>query len=169
MAASWFAYLTLYGNFHQVDKSFYRSAQLFGFNMPHYLEKYAIHTVINLRGKRPEKAWYRDELHYCQEHNISHYDIKLDAKKQPSLSQMDALVKLMRKAKKPILVHCRMGADRTSLATALYLFDHNRTKEAYDAISILYGHFPWLGSKTVAMDRAFESYVKAKRREATDQ
>jgi hypothetical protein len=34
--------------------------------------------------------------------------------------------------------------------------------DAEKQISIIYGHFPWLGSKTSAMDRSFEKYKNAK-------
>jgi len=71
---------------------------------------------------------------------------------------MEELVALMKKAPKPLLVHCKAGADRTSLASALYLYALKHDPDADRAISIIYGHFPWLGSKTKAMDESFRNY-----------
>jgi protein tyrosine/serine phosphatase len=71
---------------------------------------------------------------------------------------MDKIVQMMKDAPKPLLIHCKAGADRTSLASALYLHAVKNDKNAEKQISILYGHFPWLGSKTGAMDRSFEKY-----------
>ncbi len=162
----WAFYLYVYGNFHQVDQNYYRSAQLNALNMDYYLSHYKIKTVLNLRGQNPDQGWYRREVNYCKEHNITHIDFAMGSKEYMTMQRMERLLHLIKHAKKPILVHCQAGADRTSLATALYLFDQNKSDEAYDAISIRYGHFPWLGSGTVAMDKSFDRYVKETRRES---
>ncbi len=76
---------------------------------------------------------------------------------------MNKLVKLMKEAKKPLLIHCKAGADRTSLASALYLYGTHDKQNPQEAISIVYGHFPWLGSKTKAMDESFLLYQQQRR------
>jgi protein tyrosine/serine phosphatase len=73
---------------------------------------------------------------------------------------MNKIVQIMKDAPKPLLIHCKAGADRTSLASALYLHAVQNDRDAEKQISIIYGHFPWLGSKTGAMDRSFEKYKK---------
>jgi len=54
----------------------------------------------------------------------------------------------MRDAPKPLLIHCKAGADRTGLASALYLgaLEHQTRETAGWQLSILYGHIaiPWL-------------------------
>ena len=46
--------------------------------------------------------------------------------------------------------------------SAIYLFSHGaRPDEAERALSLRYGHFPYLGSKTRAMDDSFNAYVMA--------
>ena len=158
----WLGYFKLYGNFHQVTPKLFRSAQLYNFNLPYYIEKYHFKSIINLRGASNE-SWYRDEIAIAKEYNITHYDFGFGDRTKQSVETMDRLVKLMKEAKKPLLIHCKAGADRTSLASALYLYSTHSKENPQDEISIVYGHFPWLGSKTEAMDESFLSYQKNRR------
>ncbi len=158
----WIGYFKIYGNLHQVDKNFYRSAQLYSFNLSKYIQMYHIRSIINLRGHSSDQ-WYKDELSISQENNITHYDFGISDRSIISQQKMEELIDLIKKAPKPLLIHCKAGADRTSLATALYLYEvkHN-LDESYNAFSIIYGHFPWFGSKTEAMDESFKNYIKHK-------
>jgi len=65
----------------------------------------------------------------------------------------------MKGAQKPILIHCREGADRTGLASALYLAAIKKAGEAVaeGQLSIRYGHISLPFIPEYAMDRAFET------------
>lgn len=158
----WASYFFLYGNFHKVDKDVYRSAQLFSFNLPYYIEKHNIQSILNLRKTRKakNKDWYKDEVQIAKEMGVVRYDYPIGDRENISIEKMDKIVQIMKDAPKPLLIHCKAGADRTSLASALYLYAIKNDKDAEKQISIIYGHFPWLGSKTGAMDRSFEEYQK---------
>jgi len=158
LALVWVIYFLIYGNFHKVDKDVYRSAQLFSFNMPYYIKNNNIKSILNLRGD-DTKDWYTDEIKFARDNNITHYDFSIVPRRDTSQEDMKKIVEIIKNAPKPILIHCKMGADRTSLAVALYLHAIKNDPDASSAISILYGHFPWLGSKTVAMDRSFENFI----------
>jgi len=162
---SWAGYFLLYGNFHKVDNEVYRSAQLFSFNMPYYLKKYEIKSILNLRkvrkAKLKHKAWYEDEVRIAKEMGVVRYDYPIPDRHEISIAQMEEMVALIKEAPKPLLIHCKAGADRTSLAVALYLYALKHDRDAQREISIVYGHFPWLGSKTVAMDRSFQAFKEA--------
>jgi len=160
IALLWVFYFLIYGNFHQVDRSLYRSAQLFSFNMPHYIESKNIKSILNLRGK-DDKAWYRDELRISKEYNLTHYDFDMGDRDETSMEGMNEIVAILEKAPKPLLIHCKAGADRTSLVSALYLHAVKHDENAQKEISLLYGHFPWLGSRTVAMDNSFKHYKES--------
>ena len=159
IALLWASYFLLYGNFHKVDKELYRSAQLFSFNLPYYIEKHQIKSILNLRGDSSKK-WYKDELRISKEYNVTHYDYGIGDRKLTSMKEMDDIIKIMKDAPKPLLIHCKAGADRTSLVSALYLYKIKHDKDAQKAISVIYGHFPWLGSKTKAMDESFIRYKR---------
>lgn len=160
----WASYFFIYGNFHKVSNDVYRSAQLFSFNMPYYLKKHKIKSILNLRKTRKahNKSWYINELKIAKELDVVHYDYPIGDREEASMEEMEKLVNIIKDAPKPILIHCKAGADRTSLASALYLHAIKGDKEAEKQISVIYGHFPWFGSKTGAMDRSFEKYMKVK-------
>jgi undecaprenyl-diphosphatase len=164
VAIFWVIYFFFYGNFHKVDKDVYRSAQLFSYNFPYYLEEYQIKSILNLRKvrKEKEKRWYRDEVSIAKKMDVIRYDYPIGDRAEASMEQMDQIVKIIKEAPKPILIHCKAGADRTSLASALYMYAIKKDIDAEKQISIIYGHFPWLGSKTSAMDRSFKRYKNAK-------
>lgn len=162
IAIAWASYFFLYGNFHKVDKDVYRSAQLFSFNLPYYIEEHNIQSILNLRKTRKakNKDWYKDEVRIAKEMGVVRYDYPIGDREEINIEDMNKIVQIIKDAPKPLLVHCKAGADRTSLASALYLYAVKNDKNAEKQISILYGHFPWLGSKTVAMDKSFETYVE---------
>ena len=153
----WAVYVFFYGNFHRVDKDLYRSAQLFSFNMPYYIKKNEIKSVLNLRGVSKDE-WYLNQKEILQKYNVVHYDFGIGDRQRLSKEQMDEIVKIIERAPKPILLHCKRGADRTSLASALYLYAVKGDQNAEKEFSILYGHFPWLGSKTKAKGESFRYY-----------
>ena len=157
---AWIGYFIVYGNFHKVDDNIYRSAQLFSFNLPFYIQHYKIKSILNLRGGKGHD-FYHDEIEISKENGVVHFDYSIDARKLQSKESMEKLLEIIKNAPKPLLIHCKAGADRTSLATALYLYAIKHDKEPQRAFSILYGHFPWLGSRTVEMDKSFEDYVKS--------
>lgn len=157
----WFGYLRIYGNFHKVDKNVYRSAQLYFYNMPYFLNKYHIKSILNLRDIDKNSFWYKYEIKFSKNNNIKHINFPISANKRLSINKMKKLLNIIQNSPKPILIHCFSGADRTSLAVALYLYNQ-KSKKPEKAFSILYGHFPWLGSKTKAMDDSFKFYIRSK-------
>ncbi len=154
-------YGLIYGNFHKIDKDVYRSAQLFSFNMPYYLEKYKIKTVINLRGEQKHKSWFQNEKRITKEHNVTLITFQMSSRRYMDYNQTSKLVKILKNAKKPILIHCEGGADRTSLASALYRYAilHNSKEKAMEELNAIYGHLPTIRPKVIAMDKSFENYV----------
>lgn len=162
----WALGLQAQGNVHVVEPgALYRSAQPNGSELKSLVQEYAIRTVVNLRGANTGEAWYDDEIAASNNAGVTHVDIAMSARAQPSVETIDRLVRTLRDAPRPILVHCKDGADRTGLAAALYelLVEEKPASDASKQLSFWYGHFPWLGSRTVAMDNTFEQIVaKAK-------
>jgi hypothetical protein len=59
-----------------------------------------------------------------------------------------------------VLIHCRSGADRAGLASALYCLAiaGQKPDNADQQLNVWYGHFPLL--QTIAMDDSFWHYVQ---------
>jgi hypothetical protein len=152
-------YLQYGNNFHVISPGVaYRSAQMNEAALEACLSGYGIRSVINLRGKSPGEAWYDREKATCSRRNVALYDLKLSAKKEPSPVELDELLRIFREAPRPVLIHCKAGADRSGLASALWkvTMEGVPKSEAGSQLSIRYGHMP-LGPTTI-LDRFFERW-----------
>ncbi|MBS0231861.1 MAG: tyrosine-protein phosphatase [Proteobacteria bacterium] len=152
--------LQLSGNFHTVVAGeFYRSGQLSATQIARYAHEYGLKTIINLRGERARRPWYQAEVREANQLGISHVDFEMSARRELTMMQADALVVLMKRAKKPLLIHCEGGADRSGLASALYLARVARAGEgaAEAQLSIQFGHLPLPFIPEYAMDRTWEA------------
>ncbi len=93
---------------------------------------------------------------------VNHFDFGLSAHREVTDEEMEQILAVIRAAPKPVLIHCQMGADRTGLVSALYLYSikEKSAAEAGRELSMRYGHFPYLFWRdTKAMDDSFWRYV----------
>ncbi len=158
-------YLHVTGNFHEiVIGKLYRSAQLKPNDITIYKRKYGIKTIINLRGINKGEAWYDAEVAASIANHIVHVDILMSPERPLNKQETLELINIMRDAPKPILIHCASGTNRTSLASALYLFAIERTSnaKAKTQLSLLYGHFPLPFLRSYAMDKTFKNWQERK-------
>jgi protein tyrosine/serine phosphatase len=137
----------------------YRSAQPSATQTARYEKSYGIRTIVNLRGENVGKPWYDAEIAEARKLGIAHVDFRMSAKRELSQAQAADLIGILARAQKPILVHCQAGADRSGLASALYVaaVDKLGEKAAESQISIRYGHISLPLSSAYAMERTFEA------------
>ncbi len=63
IAGFYFIYNFINGNFHTVTAGkAYRSKQLNKKQLEHYIKKYEIKGILNLRGSEPGEEWYENEI-----------------------------------------------------------------------------------------------------------
>lgn len=154
-------YLQLSGNFHTVvPGELYRSAQPSEALLDFYAKKYGIRTVVNLRGENPDSPWYREEVAATRRLGLDHVDFRMSAAQGMSQAEATQLLTLLDSARKPILIHCMSGADRSGLAAALYVAAIAKAGErsAESQLSLWFGHLaiPVL-SAAWPMDEAWEA------------
>ena len=107
-------------NFHEViPGEIYRSAQLSAGTLKSVVEKHGIQTVVSLRRPRPAERWYKNEKKAVDGLGTAHHDIAMDLTFSPRIDHLLELRDLLEEAPKPLLVHCRAGADRTGLAAMM--------------------------------------------------
>ena len=155
----YFGYLQVTGTFHTVVAGeFYRSNQPTAARLKTYKKKDGIRSVLNLRGAQPGQAWYDQEKAAAERLGLELIDFKMSDHQTLSPIRLAALEVAMARAPKPVLVHCKAGADRTGLAAALYIY-HQKKRSPSEAgwqLSFLYGHIgvPWL-SRAWPMDETW--------------
>jgi protein tyrosine/serine phosphatase len=153
------SYLAATDNFHiVVPGQVYRSSQPSAETIADIQKRYGIRTILNLRGDSGRPQWYEAEVAEARALGITHVDFGMSAAEELTPEKAEMLIKIMRDAPKPILIHCRSGADRTGLAAALYLAAIAKTDEktAEGQMSIFYGHVSLPIMAGFAMDRTFE-------------
>jgi len=149
-------------NFHTiVSGEAYRSGQMDAAQLSRAIQAYGIKSIVNLRGTNAP-TYYRGEIETAKRLGVRHYDFSLSATDEITMPQMDEIIRTLREAPKPVLIHCKAGADRTGLVSALYCLTlkGETPAQADRELSIWYGHIPWAPlANTIAMDHSFWHYV----------
>lgn len=146
----------LWHNFHEVAPGVFRS------NHPDHarLERYAargIRTVLSLRGART-KAFHRLEVESCASLGLDLHVIGMGSREAPRRQALLDLLDFFDTAPRPFLMHCKSGADRTSLASALYLIhaEGASVARARAQMSPRFIHFRW--TSTGVLDEVLDLY-----------
>ncbi|MFA7074691.1 MAG: tyrosine-protein phosphatase [Endomicrobiaceae bacterium] len=150
----YFAYNWLTGNFHTITEgTAYRSRQLDKKKFEHYIKKYNIKSILNLRGDEPGVKWYEDEISISKAYNIIRLDLELPAMKEPEDKDIETIIRFLKTAPRPVLIHCLGGSDRSGLIAAVWeiAIEKQPKEKAEKQLSFLYGHMPF--GKARAMDR----------------
>ena len=151
----------VFGNFYQIDQNAFRSGQLNAYNLPYYLKKHKIKTILNLRGENLKRDYYIDEKNIAEAADVALINFGMSNRKKLDFKTTSKLVTILKNAEKPILIHCAGGADRTSLVAALYQYTVAKQPIAVakEEFSFWYGHVPWLRKHVIAMDQTFDNYL----------
>jgi hypothetical protein len=120
-----------------------RSAQAYAGFLGPFLKGHAIASVINLRGPNPGWSWWRYEKRVCARAGIAHFDVMLSSKRLPTKKMLENLFDAFDAARKPVLLKCSGGQDRTSFAAALWLI-HKKGWDAMEEAQAQFARWPYL-------------------------
>lgn len=136
-----------WGNFDVVDPGrVYRSAQP-GKRIEQTIESHELATILNLRGGSFRDAFYRREVQVCERSGVDFYDLHLGATRRPTRLELLQVIELLERCRYPLLIHCKSGADRTGLVSALYRMVQlgDEPAEAIEEFSLAHAHIPLFG------------------------
>lgn len=146
-------------NFYQVAPGVFRS------NQPHpgRLEQHArdgFKAVINLRGPSTNPN-YLFEKETCEALGLKLIDVQISARNLAEPHRFLELLDVFETAPKPFVMHCKSGADRAGLASAMYLIhiEGMSVAEAKKQLSWKYVHLK--NAPTGILDHFLTVYGKA--------
>jgi protein tyrosine phosphatase (PTP) superfamily phosphohydrolase (DUF442 family) len=148
----------IYANRHKVSDRVWRSAQPAPSGIALFARR-GVRTIVNLRGER-DCGSYRLEQAACRRYGIELVNFKsARARGAPDRAFFHEAKALFERIEYPMAMHCKSGADRAGLMSALYLIFHEGrpVEEARRALSLRYGHIRQ--AETGILDAVFESYV----------
>ena len=151
-------------NFELVTDGVYRSNHPSNERFAQYKEM-GIKTVLNLRGDMP-KPFYLFEKEACEALDLTLVTVRMSARKVPRRTVLLDVMQAMDTMEKPFLIHCKSGADRTGLVSALYLLQYTDTPEDAVRKQLSFRYLHIRKSSTGALDFALEAYL-ARRAQST--
>ncbi|WP_253913162.1 tyrosine-protein phosphatase [Pseudoruegeria sp. HB172150] len=146
----------LWTNMYQIAPGVWRSNQP-SFARLKKLKEQGIRTVLNLRGE-DKFSFYLFEKEACEALGLEMIDIRMRARSLVPQERFMELFEIFDRIEKPFVLHCKSGADRAGLVSALWLLDKEGASiaEAKKMLSLKYAHLK--RTKTGLMDYLLERY-----------
>lgn len=151
---------SLYRNFFTVAPGVYRSSQPSPLHVRSAARK-GVKTIVNLRGATP-KGFYLLEEEACEARGVELVNFIVRSRELPDVATLKAAKELFANLTYPVLFHCKSGADRAGIMSALYLLLHldKSAEEASAQLSWRYGHYKV--AKTGVLDEFFDRFIAAR-------
>lgn len=150
-------YLVSEHNLHVVTPGqIYRSSRMSSEALSEVVQTHGLKSVLTLIGTNRDEG---DTLHRL---GVEYFAFSLSDRQEVTDEQMENILAAIRRAPKPLLIHCKLGADRTGLVAALYHYgiEGQSAAVADGELTVGYGHMPaGLGLGASAMDRSFWHYA----------
>ena len=148
----------LWPNLEKITRDAWRSSQPTQRTLKK-LKKHGIKHVLRLRGNN-NSVNFKYENAACNILNLKLTVIPLSANNTVSKEKLTQLLDFFDETTEPFVMHCKSGADRTSLAAAFYLIYKCGTPivHARKQMSPWYLHFKW--TKTGILDFMLDEFER---------
>lgn len=142
----------------EVVPGIWRSNQPSPWRLKHLAEN-GFKTVLNLRGEG-QSGSYHLEHYYCEQLGLALNSVRLSSRRPPPVDRLEYVIKVLLEAPRPILLHCKSGADRAGLIAAMaVLMERQDVDSARAQLSLKYFHIKQ--ASTGMMDHVIEKYIEA--------
>ena len=151
-------------NFHEVvPGEVYRSAQPGPEQLRQWMQRYGIRTVVNLRSDVDRDA-VREEIKAAEKLGLKYVSVSLWKLHLPTRDKMRELIDAIEAAERPMLLHCRAGADRSGVAGVMadMAIGGANYDSARKQLSMRYLHFDPYADHVSGVLKVYESYCEGK-------
>ena len=147
----------VYLNLHRVGERAWRAAQPSPGQIARIARRHGIRTVVNLRGGQSYGSLPL-EIEACERAGVAFENFVLRSRAVPTPEEVHAAKALFARIDYPVLFHCKSGADRAGMMSALYLIlaENRPVAEARRQLSWRFGHIS--SGKTGVLDAMFDAY-----------
>ena len=122
------------------------------------MRSFKIHTVINLRGEKPNGSTTLSHAESARL-GVDHLYMAFESRGAPHRDRVLRFADIYARMRTPALMHCKSGADRAGLASGLaVLFEGGTASEALAQLSLRHLHFS--RSSTGILDAFFRLYAE---------
>ncbi len=134
----------------------YRSNHPVPFQLAKFRREVGLRSVVNLRGEcsNGSDALSRDA---AKRLGLDFYDMALESRGAPQRERIMRIAAIFRTMRRPALVHCKSGADRAGIGSALFVLTEGGTvAQARVQLSWRFGHIRQ--SNTGILDAFLDAY-----------
>src|SRR2546423_1053585 len=144
--AWWLAIVFIFFNFHEVGPGVYRSSQPSLQFLQRMIHEKNLRSIIKLNNSR-ESSWSAGEGAIVRAAGVQYFDVPIGVTELPARYDLIAIIDALESAQRPLLIHCKTGADRTGFVAALVqMHDGKRLDEAIsDQLRLGYLHIGHIG------------------------
>ena len=148
----------LYRNFHPVAEGVYRSNHPSPGLIKRLRDRHGLQTIVSLR-KADKTGQYLLEKEACDKLGVVLINRNISSRKLPRVDRVLEIKKIFEEAGKPVLIHCKSGADRAGLASVLYchFILNEPIRDAVRHLHWRYGHFRY--ADTGRLDFFFDTFL----------
>ena len=143
---------------HAIAGDCYRSSH----PMPYQLRAAAragVRSVLSLRGDETHIGSNLLEIEACRELGLVLAHQPIGSRDPPERWQLERIDQLLRELPRPLLIHCKSGADRAGLVSAIYLLVHkNQPLDVAERELSFWHHGHIKQAKTGVLDHFLEVY-----------
>jgi protein tyrosine/serine phosphatase len=135
----------------------YRSNHPVPFQLAKFTRDVGLRSVVNLRGecRNGSDALSRDA---AKRLGLDFYDMALESRGAPQRERIMRIAGIFRTMRRPALVHCKSGADRAGIGSALFvLIEGGTVAQARAQLSWRFGHIRQ--SNTGILDAFLDDYA----------
>ena len=151
------AFLRIFwNNWHQISDDVYRANQPSPSHLKSYKNK-GIKAVLNLRGFTQQSYALFEDVS-CKNLGLDLISVPFSGSSAPQPEKLLEIIDIMEKIPKPFVLHCKSGADRAGLVSAMYLIVQKKLSvtEAKKQLSFKYLHLDF--TKTGILDYIFDVF-----------